>query len=57
MAKRSAPPRMRLVGQTKVEMLSGGWFTSAAGIWRRDDDMDRQVRFPYLGNEAARGAT
>ena len=30
----------------KVEMLSGGWFTSAAGIWRRDDDLDRQVRFP-----------
>jgi N-acyl homoserine lactone hydrolase len=30
----------------KVEMLNAGWFTSAAGIWRRDDDMDRQVRFP-----------
>jgi N-acyl homoserine lactone hydrolase len=30
----------------KVEMLNVGWFTSAAGIWRRDDDMDRQVRFP-----------
>lgn len=30
----------------KVEMLNGGWFSSAAGIWRRDDDMDRQVRFP-----------
>jgi glyoxylase-like metal-dependent hydrolase (beta-lactamase superfamily II) len=30
----------------KVEMLNGGWFTSAAGIWRRDDDLDRQVRFP-----------
>lgn len=27
-------------------MLNGGWFTSAAGIWRRDDDPDRQVRFP-----------
>lgn len=27
-------------------MLSGGWFTSAAGIWRRDDDLDRRVRFP-----------
>lgn len=27
-------------------MLNGGWFTSAAGIWRRDDDLDRQVRFP-----------
>lgn len=30
----------------KVEMLNAGWFTSAAGIWRRDDDLDRQVRFP-----------
>ncbi|HEX7058348.1 MAG TPA: N-acyl homoserine lactonase family protein [Solirubrobacterales bacterium] len=30
----------------KVEMLNAGWFTSAAGIWRRDDDFDRQVRFP-----------
>jgi N-acyl homoserine lactone hydrolase len=27
-------------------MLNAGWFTSAAGIWRRDDDMGRQVRFP-----------
>jgi N-acyl homoserine lactone hydrolase len=30
----------------KIEMLNVGWFTSAAGIWRRDDDLDRQVRFP-----------
>jgi N-acyl homoserine lactone hydrolase len=30
----------------KVEMLNVGWFTSAAGIWRRDDDLDRQARFP-----------
>jgi N-acyl homoserine lactone hydrolase len=30
----------------KVEMLNGGWFTSAAGIWRRDDDPQLQVRFP-----------
>jgi glyoxylase-like metal-dependent hydrolase (beta-lactamase superfamily II) len=30
----------------KVEMLNVGWFTSAAGIWRRDDDLERQVRFP-----------
>ena len=29
-----------------VEMLNVGWFTAAAGIWRRDDDLDRQVRFP-----------
>ena len=27
-------------------MLDGGAFTAAAGIWRRGDDMDRQVRFP-----------
>ena len=27
-------------------MLDGGHFTSAAGIWRRGEDMDRQVRFP-----------
>jgi len=27
-------------------MLNVGWFTSAAGIWRRDDDLDRPVRFP-----------
>lgn len=27
-------------------MLNGGWFTAAAGIWRRDDDLDRRVRFP-----------
>jgi N-acyl homoserine lactone hydrolase len=30
----------------RVEMLNGGWFTSAAGIWRQGDDLDRQVRFP-----------
>lgn len=30
----------------KIEMLDVGWFTAAAGIWRRDDDLDRQVRFP-----------
>jgi N-acyl homoserine lactone hydrolase len=30
----------------KVEMLNAGWFTAAAGIWRRDDPLDRQVRFP-----------
>lgn len=27
-------------------MLNVGWFTAAAGIWRRDDALDRQVRFP-----------
>jgi N-acyl homoserine lactone hydrolase len=30
----------------KVEMLDGGSFTSAAGIWRRGDELERQVRFP-----------
>jgi N-acyl homoserine lactone hydrolase len=30
----------------KVEMLSGGAFTSAAGVWRQGEEMDRQVRFP-----------
>jgi glyoxylase-like metal-dependent hydrolase (beta-lactamase superfamily II) len=30
----------------KVEMLNGGWFTAAVGIWRRGDDLERQVRFP-----------
>jgi N-acyl homoserine lactone hydrolase len=30
----------------KVEMLDAGSFTSAAGVWRRDDDLDRQARFP-----------
>jgi glyoxylase-like metal-dependent hydrolase (beta-lactamase superfamily II) len=30
----------------KVEMLNVGWLTAAAGIWRRDDDMDRQARVP-----------
>jgi glyoxylase-like metal-dependent hydrolase (beta-lactamase superfamily II) len=30
----------------KVELLNVGWITSAAGIWRRGDDFDRQIRFP-----------
>src|SRR6188472_1145776 len=30
----------------KVEMLDAGWFTSPAGVWRRDDDLERRVRFP-----------
>ena len=30
----------------KVEMFDVGWITSAAGIWRRDDDFERQIRFP-----------
>jgi N-acyl homoserine lactone hydrolase len=32
--------------EMKVELLNVGWFTAAAGIFRRGDDMDRQVRFP-----------
>ncbi len=27
-------------------MLNAGWFTSAAGIWRQGEDMERRVRFP-----------
>jgi glyoxylase-like metal-dependent hydrolase (beta-lactamase superfamily II) len=34
------------VATVKVEMLNVGWLTSAAGIWRRDDDFDRRIRFP-----------
>jgi N-acyl homoserine lactone hydrolase len=30
----------------RVERLIAGSFTSAAGIWRRGDDMERHVRFP-----------
>ena len=37
---------MANVRAMKVEMLDVGSFTSAAGVWRRDDDLDRQVRFP-----------
>jgi N-acyl homoserine lactone hydrolase len=30
----------------RVTMLDGGAFTSPAGLWRRGEDMERQVRFP-----------
>jgi N-acyl homoserine lactone hydrolase len=30
----------------RVEMLEVGWIASAAGIWRRDEPMDRRIRFP-----------
>lgn len=30
----------------RVTMLDDGHFTSAAGIWRRGEEMERQVRFP-----------
>jgi N-acyl homoserine lactone hydrolase len=39
------PPRLAL-SPVKVEMLNVGWFTAPIGIWRRDDDLDRRVRFP-----------
>jgi glyoxylase-like metal-dependent hydrolase (beta-lactamase superfamily II) len=35
-----------MVRAVKVTMLDGGHFTSAAGIWRRGEDLERQVRFP-----------
>lgn len=34
------------MGVVRVKMLDGGAFTSAAGIWRRGEDMGRMVRFP-----------
>lgn len=30
----------------KAERFNVGWFTIAAGLWRRDDPLDQQVRFP-----------
>jgi glyoxylase-like metal-dependent hydrolase (beta-lactamase superfamily II) len=30
----------------RVELLNVGWIASAAGIWRRDEPMDRRIRFP-----------
>jgi N-acyl homoserine lactone hydrolase len=30
----------------KVEMLNVGWLTVGAGILRRDDDLERQIRLP-----------
>lgn len=41
----------------KVQRLIAGWFTAPAGVFRKDDDLDRTVRYPvpvYLietGNE------
>jgi N-acyl homoserine lactone hydrolase len=29
-----------------IEMLNVGWLTSPAGIWRRDDPLDKPIRFP-----------
>ncbi|HET6448087.1 MAG TPA: N-acyl homoserine lactonase family protein [Conexibacter sp.] len=30
----------------RVELLNVGWIASAAGIWRRDEPMERRIRFP-----------
>jgi N-acyl homoserine lactone hydrolase len=30
----------------RVELLNGGWITSAAGIWRRGDSLAQDIRFP-----------
>lgn len=30
----------------EITQLDGGWIASPAGIWRRDDPLDRQLRFP-----------
>jgi len=29
-----------------VTMLNAGWITAPAGIWRRDEPLDQQIRFP-----------
>jgi N-acyl homoserine lactone hydrolase len=34
------------VPAVKVERFIVGWLTAAAGIWRRDDDLDQQLRVP-----------
>src|SRR5687767_10982568 len=33
-------------GGISVTMLNAGWITAPAGIWRRDEPFDRQIRFP-----------
>jgi glyoxylase-like metal-dependent hydrolase (beta-lactamase superfamily II) len=30
----------------KVTLLNGGWITAAAGIWRRGESMQEDIRFP-----------
>jgi len=30
----------------EVELLHVGWIASVAGVWRRDDDLERPIRFP-----------
>lgn len=30
----------------KIERFIVGWVSGAAGIWRRGDDLDREIRFP-----------
>jgi N-acyl homoserine lactone hydrolase len=34
------------MGAVRVTMLDGGHFTSAAGLWRRGEEMERMVRYP-----------
>jgi glyoxylase-like metal-dependent hydrolase (beta-lactamase superfamily II) len=29
-----------------IEMFNAGWLTSPAGIWRKDDPLDKPIRFP-----------
>jgi N-acyl homoserine lactone hydrolase len=40
------PPLTSSVAPVKVELLNVGWLIGPAGIWRRDDDLERLVRFP-----------
>jgi len=30
----------------EVTLLNAGWINSVAGVWRRDDDLERPIRFP-----------
>jgi N-acyl homoserine lactone hydrolase len=39
-------PKRPSLPQMRVEMLNVGWFSSAAGIWRQGDEMERRARFP-----------
>jgi N-acyl homoserine lactone hydrolase len=43
---RNPYPAPAYAGPMKVEMLDVGFFTSAAGIWRRDEAMEQRVRYP-----------
>jgi N-acyl homoserine lactone hydrolase len=39
-------PVVDVRGQVTIEMLNVGWFTAPAGLFRRDDDLERELRFP-----------